>query len=473
MRQFGHNFYSTRRERLSLYLQRALDSRKSFGDELPGRAELSIIADYFRNVPWTALLVPSRDVGETNNLFTDSHVLEELVEIRPSDPGLILQLDYMPPGDFALDNVFPAFKVALANATRWPGVLIWSAFEDSVFLSVERSELNPIRQLRWIFSNLSTMPGVPNLELLKNQNVREFGPRNVSRRKPLQIIHLSDLHIGSKTARRRMGRIKQLISSVSDELGDDALTVPVVTGDIMDTPKKSNFDDVQTFLDFLHNVGTQDAITVIGNHDVRRDGWLMPDYRQALRFDQKKLTWIEEANVGLLSVNSVRKGSLARGKIGEREFLDLGAAIDRERKRRGSGIIVALLHHHPIPVDVPDWYHKNWYERLLGGSFAKTEALEDSDQFIEFLKTRGIRAVLHGHKHIPRADEHEGIAIIDCGSTVGKVETKEEGTTYISMNVITVDTETNKLTCRMRAERIPGGGFAASASHEVVFRQSV
>ena len=92
----------------------------------------------------------------------------------------------------------------------------------------------------------------------------------------------------------------------------------------------------------------------------------------------------------------------------------------------------------------------------------------DAEQFLPWLHARRIGLVLHGHKHIPRVQLHNGITIVGCGSTVGKVSVREPGTTFMSMNVVTVDAAARKISCRLRAERIPGGGFNADVVHEAV-----
>jgi hypothetical protein len=84
---------------------------------------------------------------------------------------------------------------------------------------------------------------------------------------------------------------------------------------------------------------------------------------------------------------------------------------------------------------------------------------------------QGLSAVLHGHKHIPRFCVNDGMSIIGCGSSVGKVDTSEKGHTYVSMNVVTIDPATGELSCRLRAERIPGAGFDSDEVHEIVGRE--
>jgi hypothetical protein len=153
--------------------------------------------------------------------------------------------------------------------------------------------------------------------------------------------------------------------------------------------------------------------------------------------------------------------------------MDVGLALDREREKAETFVLAGLLHHHPIPVKRPDWYHQAWFERVTGRAFEQTEALEDSQQFMAWLQGRRIGLVLHGHKHIPRVDTHDGITVVGCGSTVGKVQTTIPGTTYMSVNVVTVDSERGLISCRLRVERLPGAGLVSEEPHEAVSRTRI
>src|ERR1051326_2056115 len=426
---FERNYYPSysRRRELVRHLLHEYELR-GHGRHID-REVLSELRWYFRDVPWVALLIPHGLDPNLDRAMTDPMTLEELVEIRADDPGLILQLDGLQdPRDIQLDNVFPAFQVALENATRWPGVLIW-ADRDAVFLALPRSVERLRDALHWIFSHLATSVGHPDLAVLKQQYVREVkaAPPRKSR---LQILHLSDLHLGSRVARLRLPRVKTLIRSTVDELSDDDPVVPVVTGDLMDSPSEENLDELRSFSEFLHGLGVDDPIMVLGNHDVRKDGWLAPIHEYAIHVERDRVVWKDGPKVAIASFNSVVGGKLARGSIGERELSDVGDALDRHKEKSSDYAVVALLHHHPVPVEIPKWYRSAWYERI-GSVNKKTQDLLDAAVFLGWVQARRITAVLHGHKHIPRFTSHKGTSIIGCGSSVGKVDTVERGQTCV------------------------------------------
>jgi hypothetical protein len=401
--------------------------------------------------------------------------LRRLVDIRAEDPGLILQIDEAPSDVFSLTDVFPAFQTALSRSTEWPGVLLWTVQGDASFLPLPAESPRHLEDAaHWIFSHLATTMGV-DLELFASQYIREFGRVSRSSAKKVQLLQLSDIHLGCAEARKRLPRVQQLIRNLLDELGDDSRVLPIVSGDLMDNPDDTNLDSVRAFLDFLSSIGDNAPIVVLGNHDVRKDGYLGEKLRQAMCLPSAngQVVWLEEEKVGIVCFNSVTDGRLARGLIGEHQLLDVGSAIDRNKKWREYSLI-SVLHHHPIPVERPSWYVQPFYERILGRAFEATDALEDAEAFLDFVESRNVAAILHGHKHIPRTDKTPatGIPVFGCGSTVGKVSTADRRP-YMSINVITIDPANQRISGRLLAERIPGGGLREEKRHEVLARSDL
>lgn len=421
---------------------------------------LDAVRRYFSQVPWVALLLPSQE----NNHLCDEELLRRLVTIAPHERGVILQIkDFK--ADLSLEHVFPAFKVALAESTKWPGVIIWTNVgEDAVFLPVRKDQ-----ELEWLFENLSRMHFVPDLSALKRQYLSEIS--SFRQETPsLSLVHISDIHLGSTLANQKLPRIKALIRKTMSELESAGAILPVVTGDLMDNPNLENLQRVRDFLDFLSEISSVEPLVVLGNHDMREDGWLRSAPAWALDIPVNRMFWHDECQVGISCFNSARGGDLAKGKIGSAEFEDLGNLLDKQPEKAKGYTLLAALHHHPIPVTRPGWYQERWYEKLLGQHFfEETGILEDSEHFLEWCRLRKIRAILHGHKHIPRCDRRGDCLVIGCGSTIGKVKTRVDYETFISLNVVTINNGTKKINCRLLAERVPGGGLSSSETHELFF----
>src|SRR5690606_5967471 len=150
-------------------------------------------------------------------------------------------------------------------------------------------------------------------------------------------------------ARRRLPRVQTLIESVVNELGENAPIVPVITGDLMESPNDANLGDVRTFMGFLDSLGIEKPVIVLGNHDVREDGWLSPQLEQEVNISRALGVWMDDHEVGFSCFNSINGGHLARGFIGETELTYVGYAIDEHSDKAASFTIVAALQHLPIP----------------------------------------------------------------------------------------------------------------------------
>jgi 3',5'-cyclic AMP phosphodiesterase CpdA len=471
-----HRFHSSLRREMEFaeYVHRAqrlLDEVQYREGEVPA----VILTELRRDLgdrPWTALIVPAGDDWKLDDFLSSEDLMMRLVGLRSEEPGLLLQLDSAPSEPFALTDVFPAFRVALASATRWPGILVWSRSADAAFFPFDSRNSETIEErARFLLHHLSQGLGA-DLESLQRLYSREvLGGRSAGRR--THFLHLSDLHIGSKEASRRLPRVQQLIRNLLVELEGqgDATIIPVVSGDLMDSPTEDFLDRVRAFLNFLNDLGTEDPFIVLGNHDVRQDGFLSEQLRQALQIPLTRLRVMECDQLAIVGFNSVISGKLARGFIGERQMIDVGNELDRVPAKC---TVIGVVHHHPTPVEIPEWYLRPFYERVLGGKFDKTDELEDAEIFVKYLESRSFAAVLHGHKHIPRIDKtpERGIPIYGCGSSVGKVPTKD-GATYMSLNVITIDLGASKISGRLLGERLPGAGLVEERRHEVVHRGSL
>lgn len=466
---FEDNFFASRYE--SNLLKRRL-REITINNRGGSGIALMALRDHFQGTPWVALLLPSGTDEISDEMLTDRNLLKELVTINPDSDGVILQLDEIPQEAIELDYVFPAFKVALEQVTKWPGLLVWTPSGDAAFFELSKDVVKIRERLRWLLSRLYRNIAQPDLRDIQEQYSIQMLMSPIQSGS-LRILHLSDLHLGSDVARRRLGRVQTIIRSVVRELNEDGPIVPVITGDLMDSPSEENLGDVRAFMDFLTGLGIEKPLVVLGNHDVREDGWLGEKFRQAVNISTTPVIWMDNYQVGFACFNSVNGGRMARGWLGEQELAYVGNALDKEQEKASKFTIIGLIHHHPIAVVKPGWYRSSWYERFLGTAFEKTEVLEDAKLFLEWLKAREVKAVLHGHKHIPRFDKHGEIAVIGCGSTVGKVDTKERGHTFMSLNVLTVDNSQNLIGCRLRAERIPGAGLEAVESHELVLKSDL
>jgi desulfoferrodoxin (superoxide reductase-like protein) len=82
-----------------------------------------------------------------------------------------------------------------------------------------------------------------------------------------------------------------------------------------------------------------------------------------------------------------------------------------------------------------------------------------SDLFLQWIQNTGIKDILHGHKHIPKIQDHEGIKLIGAGSATGTIKHSEKNKTYISYNIIKNDNLLKRpISCSIYVEEILGAG---------------
>jgi len=474
LHQMAQGFVSSpeRMQELKGLTTSALDKLKGRDDDPTPGELLSDLRRFMGGRPWTALLIPSGRT-ETDRYICSQTLLNRLVKVRPGCPGLILQpAEGSYNGILTLTDVFPAFEKALAQFEDWPGMLVWTRQRQSEFFPFPSEEQADVENSSaWVLSELAARMD-PDLTTLSRDYGRQFPKAQRSRRHTLRIIHLSDIHLGSPEADENLPRVHQIVRDTVKKVSDGSPRIlPLVTGDLMHNPDPRNLNSVRLFMDFLSNLGTDQPITLLGNHDVRDNGYLAENLRMVMRLPAGTagVEWFDDLKVGLVCFNSVMGGRLAAGSIGNAQLIDVGNAIDRKPHSDGYTLIGAL-HHHPVPVAPPDWYQMPFYERFMGAFFERTECLEDADLFLRFVQNRRMSAILHGHRHIPRIESqwNPRIPIYGCGSTVGRVRSRDGGA-YMSMNIVTIDTSRGHVSGRLLVERVRGGLPEEFDHHEMIF----
>lgn len=439
----------------SRYRFRDLENLESFEQFINQNEELLIyfqrISRLFSRCEVKAILLPGFDNNPINSLLTREDVLERIVRIHPGDTALILQFaERFNREDKSILNVFPKFDKALYQIDNWPGVFLWNK-EDSLFLPITREE-----ELYEIFRVIRYEDN--SFNFLRDR----FEPR-VKDKRLAYIFHLSDLHFGNKIAEKRTMRIVRILEDHISKLEESAKILPVITGDLMQSPNGTNKQAYLQFSELLESKGFEKPIHILGNHDVDESGILKLLSNQksiiSALSSTKKVELFDDLKLGIIKFDSNTGGELAQGKIGEDQLMDIGNELDAI-KNKEQFTFIAILHHHPLEIENPEWYARDWYESLLGSrNFETTMKLVDADLFLEWIDRRGIKFVLHGHKHIPKIQNHKDITIIAAGSTSGSVKHQEKGKTYLTYNLIKYDIELKQpISCTIVAEEIIGAG---------------
>lgn len=395
---------------------------------------LKHLSKIFQRCKIKALLLSKND-----GFMYSKSVLKNLAEMHPGDSCLILQ-----PEDFrenpVIFNAFPNFEVALRQIDLWPAVLFWDNRNNFVFIPVSHEF-----ELELLFKIIK----------YENNPMSELRLYASQKKKPQKyLIQLSDLHIGDSKITCGKKRIKALIKKHLTEINEFGSAKVIVTGDAVDSPLLKYEDMYDDFSDDIESYCGQKPIRILGNHDINKHGIAVWNHNQNLTaglMDFPKVVVLEDEKIILLLFNSNTNGSFAQGEIGQEQMAKMGNELDKI-KNPDQYRLIAVLHHHITQIPRPDFFAKKLFYNLI----EKTLILKDTDIFIQWLKQRNVRVVLHGHKHIPFYAEKDGISIIACGSSTGQVSMKEKGKTYISYNIIKLNQD--GITCSQFVEDILGAG---------------
>jgi 3',5'-cyclic AMP phosphodiesterase CpdA len=420
---------------------------------------LGVLSDLMKTCRVKSLLLPrpyDMSNESDNSFMTSERTLKRLLKWHPYDSCLILQPTDRPSREnITIFDVFPHFDCALQQIEKWSAVMFWNKEDDFIFAPVENYE------------ELEEMFELMHYE--RNDSFVELKRFVASKKKtvtPHFYLHLSDLHFGASTVPVNGRRLSSLVERQVDNISrhnDDYTLNFVITGDVVDSPKKRNNTDYLNFYDTIsrHVVSSAEPLFAIGNHDVNPHGLAFGNNNQSLVDSLRTYPRVEiddDIKVIFLIFNSNTDGkfSLAEGEIGIEQMSEMGNNLDKI-SNIADYKLVAVLHHHLIDVPKPEWRTKRWYEKLLPDGFLERALhLKDADTFKEWLQNRNVKLVIHGHKHVPFIGKDGSISVVACGSSTGQIQNVDPKKTYISYNVLTFNPQT--VTCTLYAEDLLGSG---------------
>lgn len=313
-----------------------------------------------------------------------------------------------------LDSL-PAFDLALQHRNEWPGLLLWTHQGNAAFVPAhgiaEACE-----------SCLEALRKHDDLLLAKVVSALAADTEN----RPRRILHLSDLHFGSRHAAINAPFLE---AELHDTIRD--VDRVVITGDLFDNPTYRDLADYQRFSQEIHRTSGREAICIPGNHDVRWLGNLGSNSAPiaALRWSSHVVD--DDISTVFFGFNSAEQGRLARGKVSQDQLQRMAAEHRNAltlRPELRSYLTIALVHHHPYSFETGP---ATLMQRMLAAVRFSDEPflrMVDADRFTEWCARWGVSAVLHGHKHLPRyeirticpegATPHK-LPAIGCGSSLG------------------------------------------------------
>ncbi len=206
--------------------------------------------------------------------------------------------------------------------------------------------------------------------------------------KPHTLAHLSDLHLGGAP------RWEAATSALVQALIDEEIDHVVVTGDITNRgllPELSRFQRIFSRLEL------DGRVTVVpGNHDRLGD-----DVAQELM--RGRVQTVTRPGMYIVRIDSTgphnRYVFAGHGELSLGDLEDIDRALDAAP---AGALVVALLHHHPVPL--PEEWPIEKLAKWVGLPF--TAELHCGRTLIERLRGR-CDLVLHGHRHTPSVFEFD------------------------------------------------------------------
>lgn len=319
----------------------------------------------------------------------------------------------------------PAFSGALHAAPDWPGFQFWTQTGASVFATLEEASklVQELREAMHDDRRQQPFPRFPSASQF-DYVLREWAKR--SQRRYRRLLHLSDLHFGTRHASENQALLDAELREVVQNV--DRV---VITGDLFNTPKK---DYATLFTIFKHNIthlaGGREPISITGNHDQRMIGLFGENYKQVALIGSRKIVVDDKCEMIFVCFNSSEKGKFARGRITKTQFRHLGGeyrTLTSSRSELKKYLPIVLVHHHPFSFDVPP---ETWVQRALAACGFRDEALlamENAEDLHRWCLDWNIKTILHGHKHKARYEQREiasgtgriNLTAIGCGSSLG------------------------------------------------------
>lgn len=188
-----------------------------------------------------------------------------------------------------------------------------------------------------------------------------------------RLVHLSDLHFGALS--------KIHVEPILEALHEMDPDVIVISGDLTQRARRSQFDEARAFLARLPD---KPLVVVPGNHDIplwdvfRR--FAAPRRRFHSYITAERFPTHLDDEVAVVGVNTARSLTFKNGRINQEQLAEVRERLDRARP---SAVRVVVAHHpFVIPEDVP-------IEVRVGRA----------DLAIPIFAEIGVQLLLTGHRH--------------------------------------------------------------------------
>lgn len=187
-----------------------------------------------------------------------------------------------------------------------------------------------------------------------------------------KIVHLSDLHFG-RTDEKVIAPLITLVRALKPD-------VVVVSGDLTQRARASQFKEARTFLSALPEV----QVVVPGNHDVplfnllARFFWPLRSYKKIITSDLEQ-TFVDD-EIAVLGLSTARSFVFKNGRINHKQV----AHVHRKFAALPKKLIKIVVTHHPFD---------------LGEKFEDEELVGRAGMAMKAFAGLGVDLLLAGHVH--------------------------------------------------------------------------
>lgn len=245
------------------------------------------------------------------------------------------------------------------------------------------------------------------------------------------FLHISDCHFGIRHHFKQHSS-NSVTSSLAEAIEgaietDTPINGLVVSGDVFTSPSKrggDEFDHAYTGLRELvdaFEIPLDNVFFVPGNHDLERGRETDPKrafehydkLTKKLGVEKQKVSDLpklkildSEPPVAMLLLNSCKAEGAANsgiGLIGQAQRNKAGKLLDKHRVTPDTHVIVAVLHHHLVPIVDQQLVELNDPHSEID---RKPSLTTDASETLQFLSERRVSLVLHGHQHEPALVEY-------------------------------------------------------------------
>lgn len=216
----------------------------------------------------------------------------------------------------------------------------------------------------------------------------------------MQIVHISDLHIGSQFLQEKFDTLVKEINDLNPD-------VIVITGDLTNEGLVKEYEKCK---ELLARFDTKKIIAISGNHDYRNTGYLL--FKRYFPFET-----INELgdDIVLVTVGTARPDR-NEGEVGYRQNLWL----ERTMKKYKDKVKIVAMHHHLIAI--PDT-----------GSDQLT--VVDAGDVLRTVLETGVDVVLCGHKHRPWTWNFGKLNVVNAGTATSE---RARGLFENTYNILTI-----------------------------------